>query len=251
MTMRLPNEHKAASGKRLAAGLLRLGVILALSATLGACKMQREMNVKSWLVADPIARHPILVGSVPVTLDLAVTRGSSGLNRNQMYNLRHFLHQYKEKREGPLLVGAPSGGANEIAVMHAMGQMRREITRAGISRGDVRFDAYSGGGTGSAPIKVSYHSFAAHGPECGDWSDNLASDPKNIPYRNLGCATQRNLAAMVANPRDLIEPRGMTPRDSRRRDVIMDKYVRGDTTIAKKAKEEKAKVSDVSGGGAN
>lgn len=242
--MRLHNKH-------IAAGLLRLGVILALSATLGACKTQRDSSIKGWLVADPAARHPILVGSLPVTLDLAVARGGHGLNQNQIYDLRHFLRQYKEKNEGTLLVGAPSGGANEIAVIHAMGQIRREFTRAGISRSDVRFDAYSSGGAGSAPIKVSYHSFAAHGPECGDWSDNLARDPKNIPYRNLGCATQRNLAAMVANPRDLVEPRGMTPRDSARRDVIMGKYVRGDTTIAKKGNEETAKVSDVSGGGAN
>ena len=251
MAMRLNNKHIAAPGRRMAAGLLRLGAILALSATLGACKTQGENSVRSWLIADPAARHPILVGSAPVTLDLAAPRGSSGLNRNQVYDLRRFLSEYQAKREGPLLVGAPSGGANEIAVMHAMGQIRREISRAGIARGDVRFDAYSGGGAGSAPIKVSYHSFAAHGPECGDWSDNLARDPKNIPYRNFGCATQRNLAAMVANPKDLVEPRGMTPRDSARRDVIMGKYVRGDTTIAKKGNEETAKVSDVSGGGAN
>ncbi len=60
---------------------------------------------------------------------------------------------------------------------------------------------------------------------------------------------QHNLAAMVANPRDLIEPRGMTPRDSQRRDVIMDKYIRGDTTVANKSKDERAKVSEVKGGG--
>ncbi len=129
--------------------------------------------------------------------------------------------------------------------------MRRELTRAGVSRHEVQFQAYSGTGTATSPIKVSYNAFTARGPECGDWSDNLARDPKNIPYRNLGCATQHNLAAMVANPRDLVEPRGMTPRDSQRRDVIMDKYVKGDTTVAKKSSDEKAKVSDVSGGGSN
>jgi type IV pilus biogenesis protein CpaD/CtpE len=41
----------------------------------------------------------------------------------------------------------------------------------------------------------------------------------------------------------------MTPRDSQRRDVIMDKYVRGDTTVANKSKDERAKVSEVKGGG--
>jgi len=230
---------------------LRVSAALLASATLVACNAHREKSVKGWLVADPTSRHPIIVGSTPVVLDIPVAAGSNGMAQNQGYELRHFLRRYKEKNEGPLTIAAPSGGANEIAVMHALGEVRRELTRAGVSRHEVQFQAYSGTGTATSPIKVSYNAFTARGPECGDWSDNLARDPKNIPYRNLGCATQHNLAAMVANPRDLVEPRGMTPRDSQRRDVIMDKYVKGDTTVAKKSSDEKAKVSDVSGGGSN
>ncbi len=249
--MRIQSKRKAGPGRRKSSTILRAAAALAMGATLAACTVQRDKGVKGWLVADPTARHPILVGSTPMTLDLAVPRGSYGLTRNQTYELRAFLRRYREKNEGPLTVGAPSGGANEIAVMHAMGQLRREFTTLGISRRDVQFDAYSGGGAGSAPIKVSYNKFTAQGPECGDWSDNLARNPKNTPYRNLGCATQRNLAAMVANPRDLIEPRGMTPRDSQRRDVLIEKYVKGESTVAQKAEDESTKVSDVSGGGGN
>ncbi len=249
--MRSQKTGNAAPRARAGAAILRISAAILMSATLAACNAHREKSVKGWLVADPSARHPILVGSTPVALDLPVPRASAGLTRRQKMDLRHFLRQYKDKNEGPLIVGAPSGGTNEVAVMHALGDLRREFTRAGISRNQVQFDAYSGMGDAAAPIKVSYQNFAAHGPECGDWSDNLARDPKNVPYRNLGCAAQRNLAAMVANPRDFMEPRGMTPRDSQRRDVIMDKYVRGDATVAEKAEDEKTKVSDVSGGGQN
>ncbi len=249
--MRFQKTCNATPRARAGAAILRVSAALLMSAALAACNAHREKSVKGWLVADPTARHPILVGSTPVALDLPVPRASAGLTRSQKMDLRHFLRQYKDKNEGPLIVGAPSGGSNEVAVMHALGDLRREFTRAGISRNQVQFDAYSGMGNAAAPIKVSYQNFAARGPECGDWSDNLARDPKNIPYRNLGCATQRNLAAMVANPRDFMEPRGMTPRDSQRRDVIMDKYVRGDSTVAQKAEDEKTKVSDVSGGGQN
>ena len=174
---------------------------------------------------------------------------SYGLTQRQKYEVRAFVRQYREKNEGPLTVSAPSGGPNEVAVMHALGDIRREFNRAGVNRNEVQFDAYTGVGTAAAPIRIAFRSYTAHGPECGDWSDNLARDPKNLPYRNMGCATQRNLAAMISNPRDLIEPRGMTPRDSQRRDVVIDKYVRGDTTVSKKSEEEKAKVSEVSGGG--
>ena len=34
---------------------------------------------------------------------------------------------------------------------------------------------------------------------------------ENRPYWNFGCANQRNLAAMVDNPADLVQPRGETP----------------------------------------
>ncbi len=34
---------------------------------------------------------------------------------------------------------------------------------------------------------------------------------ENQPYWNLGCANQRNLAAMVDNPADLVQPRGEAP----------------------------------------
>ena len=40
---------------------------------------------------------------------------------------------------------------------------------------------------------------------------------ENRPYWNLGCATQRNLAAMVDNPADLVQPRAETPVYTARR----------------------------------
>lgn len=248
--MRNQMKLNARSRSRIAA-VARVGIAVALGASLAACVAHREKSVKGWLVAEPSERHPIHVGSIPVSLDLAVPVRGYGLTQPQTHELRYFLRDYREKNEGPLVVAAPSGGVNEIAVMHALGDVRREFRRAGISKREVQFDAYSGSGSAAAPIKVSYRTFVANGPECGDWSDSLVRDPKNLPYRNFGCATQRNLAAMIVNPRDLVEPRGMTPRSSQRRDVIMDKYVKGDTTVSKKANDEKTKVSDVKGGGGN
>ena len=68
---------------------------------------------------------------------------------------------------------------------------------------------------------------------------NLAHDPENVAYPNFGCATQRNFAAQLANPGDLVQPRSETARASERRDTVWTKYVKGDTTISKKAADEK------------
>jgi len=42
----------------------------------------------------------------------------------------------------------------------------------------------------------------------------------------LGCATQRNLAVMAANPNDLILARRATPRDAMKRDAVIGSYAR-------------------------
>jgi pilus assembly protein CpaD len=72
-----------------------------------------------------------------------------------------------------------------------------------------------------------------------------------MPFPNLGCATQRNLAAAIDNPNDLVEPRDETPRSGERRDEMWSKYVKGQSTISKRDPSEHANASEVSpiGGG--
>ena len=64
-----------------------------------------------------------------------------------------------------------------------------------------------------ATIRLNYPKITADAGPCGLWPDDLGpsihnkSYFENKQYYNLGCATQRNLAAMVANPADLVQPR--------------------------------------------
>ena len=58
----------------------------------------------------------------------------------------------------------------------------------------------------------------------------------------MGCANQHNLAAMIANPADLLGPRSETDRSGERRDTVWDKYTKGESTGAQKSEEEKVKV---------
>jgi len=106
-------------------------------------------------------------------------------------------------------------------------------------------------GDPSAPLRISYLQYLAAPPDCPDWSENISRDPQNMPWTNMDCATQRNLAEMVANPEDLIGARGETPRPGERRDVVWGKYVKGEPTISKRDKAEHANASEISpiGGG--
>jgi pilus assembly protein CpaD len=219
--------------------------VLLVGISLGGCWQSPRFQAP-FTLANPNQRNPIAVKQSETTLDLAVYRGSSGLNPSQRAQLYDFLADYKQQSADQLLIRAPSGGPNETAAMRAYDEVRAAMRHAGIKPSAVVLQPYYFGGDPAAPIRLSYLQAVAIPPDCPDWSENIARDPQNMPWTNMGCATQRNLAAAVANPRDLLEPRGETRRSSERRDVVWGKYVNGQSTISKRAPSEHANASEVS-----
>ena len=224
-------------------GQARWAFMLAALLALSGCKHYPGMTTA--VIADPLARHPIMVSDQGEQLDVEAPPGAVRLAPRQRSDVYHFVGSFKSAGNGRLLVSAPSGSKNEIAAMNLLGEIRAIVRRSGVSPHAVDYHPYQAGGRRNAPIQITYRRYHAQGPECGDWSTNLADDPQNLPYPNLGCATQSNLAAVVANPRDLLEPRAATPRSSERRDVVWDKYIKGEPTAAERSDEEKTTVSEV------
>jgi len=56
-------------------------------------------------------------------------------------------------------------------------------------------------------IRVHADRTVVTAPGCPDWSKPEADEPNNLPSSNYGCATEANLAAMIANPADLVKPK--------------------------------------------
>ena len=67
---------------------------------------------------------------------------------------------------------------------------------------------------------------------------------ENKQYYNFGCAHQRNIAAMIDNPSDLVQPRSETPAYTTRRTAAFEKYRKGLPTTTTYPEAEKAKLSD-------
>jgi pilus assembly protein CpaD len=202
-------------------------------------------------LANANERHPIAVKQGEVTLDLAVYRGASGLKPSQKDQLYAFLRDYKSQGAERLLIRAPSGGANETAALRVYDEVRRAMRGAGIDPATVALEPYFANSDPAAPLRMTYLQFVAQPPDCPDWSEDVGRDPQNMPSPNMGCATQRNLAASVSDARDLLGPRGETPRPGERRDVVWGKYVAGQPTISKRDPAEHANASEISqiGGG--
>jgi pilus assembly protein CpaD len=226
--------------------------VLVMAAASGGCWKSPRFQAP-FALSNPNERHPIAVREGEVALDLAVSPGSSGLNQSQKAKVANFLRAYQSRSAERLLIRAPSGGANEAAARRAYDQVRRAMYATGLNGRAVVLEPYDANGNPAAPLRLSYLQFVASPPDCPDWSENVGADPQNMPWPNRGCATQRNLAAMVANPEDLVRPRGETPRPGERRDVTWGKYVKGDVTGSKWAPRnqplsEHATTSEVDAG---
>jgi pilus assembly protein CpaD len=234
-------------GSRPFAGRSVLGVLAVLLVALpaGGCIRTSPRFQEPFALANPNERYPILVRQGEVALDLAVYRGTEGLTPAQRAKLGAFLGDYRRQKAERLLIKAPSGTANEAATMRAMDDVRSALRRAGIPSRTVLLEPYYANGDAQAPLHLSYLRAVAQGPECPDWSENIGRDPQNMPSPNMGCATQANLAAMVDDPNDFVEPRAETARPGERRDVVWGKYVKGETTGAKWTRRDHANASEV------
>ena len=234
------------SGFRPAATKLILIPLVAVS--LFGCQAREETgaHVAGWSLVDSSQRHPILVSQQPATLNIRVAMGAHGLSDGQAAQVSDFLARYRSKDSGnsKLVIAVPSGSPNESAAMRAVGNMREMIRDFGFSESTVAMQPYSGGRDPSAPIRLAYLRYVAEAPECGHWPTKVAHNPRNLPYPNFGCAQQRNLAAQIVNPADLLGPRTMAPADAERRTVVIDRYRQGKTTASEKGADERVQIKE-------
>ena len=101
-----------------------------------------------------------------------------------------------------------------------------------------------------APIRIAYPRVKAMLTHpCGRWPDQVATDKfNNQDDFEFGCSTQANIAAMAADPTDLVTPAGMDPVDSGRRTVVITKYRQGEQTKANDGAKSQTIANSVTGG---
>ena len=145
----------------------------------------------------------------------------------------------------------PVNTANARAAAATYQDIRSVLAAGGVPSSAITLRQYHPDDPRTLPtIKLSYPKMTAVGrplrPVAGG-SRTQSREPgyiENSPYHNFGCATQRNLAAMVDNPADLEQPRPETPAYTIRRNAAFEKYRKGEPTTTTYPEAEKAKLSD-------
>ena len=187
---------------------------------------------------DIALRYPIAVAPEMRTIRLPYGGPGAGMDQNMRGQLAVFVRDYMDHGNSVLSLATPRGNDD------AAREFADEVVAMGVPRSRILIGVDDQPERG-AEIKFSYVRYVAMTKPCGDWSENLASTNANDARRNFGCAMQQNIAAMVADPRDLVSPSAMSPEDAQRALTVLDKYRKGEATPAAKTDAQSGAVSDI------
>jgi pilus assembly protein CpaD len=226
----MAHDTFAPKKRRLSRALVTMSAIAV--AVLSGCASRDDLTTGG-IPDDYRQRHPIVVAEAEQTVDIPVASTDRRLNIAQRDMIRGFAQNYASRATGPVYLLTPEGSPNAVAARQLRGQVRAELSARGIASSKIVNSAYGAAGAGdAAPIRLSFVGTTAMTSQCGQWPRDMINDFTNQNYYNFGCATQNNLAAQVANPEDLVAPRGMTPIDAARRNAAIKEYRERTTTIS-------------------
>jgi pilus assembly protein CpaD len=232
---------------------LRLGLaLLGVSIVLGACTTTDEVTtVGSVAPNDYRLRHPIAIQEANHSIDIFVGNSRGGLTASQRSDVTGLAQTWLQEGTGAINADVPTGTPNARAAADTFREIRAMLAAAGVPpRGIIVRNYRPDDSRQFATIRLNYAKITAVAGPCGVWPDDLGpsvNNPgylENKPYYNFGCANQRNLAAMVDNPSDLVQPRSETPPYTARRVNAYEKYKKGNTTATTYPESDKAKLSD-------
>ena len=176
-------------------------------------------------------RHPILISDEPEVFKIPVGMKGPALSPEIETALFDYVTDYQANGTGGITIQPPTGSANEMAAAETGRAVHYALVNAGVARSRITVAPYFAGDYGKpAPLQISFLKVKATTPTCGIWPETDPATGNNPQPHNFGCASQQNLAAMVANPADLIRPRELAPANGARRAKVITDYSQGADT---------------------
>jgi pilus assembly protein CpaD len=229
-----------------------LGALLGVSAALGACTPQTTEIVTTASVSNDYRhRHPIAVTEANRSIVVFVGHARGGLSAPQRADVLGLAQTWVREGTGAIIADVPLDTSNARAAAASFREIQSVLMAGGVPLRAITLRHYRPDDPRTLPtIRLSYPKITAVAGPCGLWPQDLGPNIDNVdynenrPYHNFGCATQRNLAAMIDNPADLEQPRPESPAYTSRRNIAFDKYRKGLPTTTDYPEADKAKLSD-------
>jgi pilus assembly protein CpaD len=243
MTATLPADRRRAF--RIA------GALVGLAVALGACTHTDDVTTTASVPDDYRLRHPIAIQESDRSVVIFIGHARGGLSGPQRADVMGLAQLWLQEGTGAIIADMPVGTSNARAAADSIHEIQALLAAAGVPPHGLVVRNYHPDDPRQLPtIRLNYPKISAVAGPCGLWPEDLGPSDKdksyfeNKPYYNFGCAYQRNMAAMVDNPSDLVQPRAETPAYTIRRTEGFEKYRKGTPTATTYPDADKAKLSD-------
>jgi pilus assembly protein CpaD len=232
--------------------LCAAGALIGLAVALGACKTTSNDLVMAADVPDDVRlRHPIAIQEADRSIVVFVGRGRGGLSATQRADVMYLGQSWLREGTGIISIDLPVSTPNARAAEDSLREIKATLAAAGVPPRATTVRQYRPEDPRHmAAIRLNYPKISAVAGPCGLWPEDLGPSIhnkryfENRSYYNFGCSNQRNLAAMIDNPSDLVQPRAETAPYAPRRAIAFDKYRKGTSTTTLYPEAERAKLSD-------
>jgi len=232
--------------------LLRAAFAAGCAALVCGCNTDQQIAGSPSVATDFRLRHPITITEKDRTFQLFFGANRGSLTPSQRAELLAFAQSWKDEATGGVIIDLPIGSSNQRSAVEALREIESILAATGVPRQSMAVRNYRVSPRTLATVRISYPRIAAQAGPCGIWPKDIGPSLnrdyfENQPPWNFGCATQRNLAAMVVDPADLVQPRGETPVDNTRRTSIVDDYRKGVSGSTKPANTtpQSGRISDL------
>lgn len=201
-------------------------LLLALAATsvLGACG---TTGGEGGHPLTPLSRYSLRVEPGLDRIALAVHE--DGLSANQQAAISDLAHRYMATGVGAIRIEGPAG--EDPAAARQTWAVRSALQSAGLPADRIVVASYAAPDP-RAPVLAGFETVRAVVPNCAAEPRAMDNRFSNGPSMGLGCAINANLAAQIADPRDIVGHRPTSPADSGRAAVVFDNYRKGEVTSA-------------------
>ena len=226
------------------------GALVGVAVALGACTHTDEAVTAS-IPDDYRLRHPIAIQEANEQVVIFIGHARGGLSASQRADVMGLAQTWLHEATGAIVADVPVDTPNARAAADSLREVQALIAAAGVPTRGLVVHRYHPEDPRQLPaIRLSYPRISAVAGPCGIWPEDLGPSIKNKSYfenksyYNFGCAYQRNMAAMIDNPSDLVQPRSETPPYTARRVNAYEKYKKGTTTTTSYPEADRAKLSD-------
>jgi len=177
----------------------RILISLALTLCVGGCQTPRQPANMDLTTETP---NQVQVSLVKLTHTVRFAPGDITPNSAEVGALNDFLAQGGIARGDAVLVERHAGALDD----KRMARLTAALARQGLTTDIALTDTVAPG-----EMRLTVQHYVASVPNCPNWTKPPGNDFANTLPSDYGCAVATNLAAMVADPRDLLVGRESGP----------------------------------------